>query len=569
MTLGLDATRRGDVLDRLAGRTYDVLVVGGGITGVGVALDAAARGLSVALVERDDLAAGTSSRSSSLVHGGLRYLAHGDVRVVRSSTVERDLLLRLAPHLVRPLEFVIPRSGRDEGALLGAGLTLYDGIALPSPLPRHRRISADELRMAAPGLVGHTDHGGWSYWDAQTDDARLVVAVAQTAAGLGTDVLTRGEVVELMRAGSRVIGATVLDRLGGGLVDVQARWTVAATGVWAGAGALAAPAIPQLVPSKGAHLCFRPDDLHIRAATVVPSAARDGRSVFLIPSGGHVTVGTTDERYQGPLDLPVVSDQDAAYLCDAVNAAFGTRLGPADAVGAWAGLRPLLAGSAAGSERLSRRHTIVESPEGLLTVTGGKLTTYRRMAADVVDRIAATVGGRGGGRSATAQIPLGLRGDLGAAIGRARGVAQAYGVDTAVADVLVRRHGERAAHLLALAAETGETGDLVPGLDLVEVEARWAVTGELALGVEDVLTRRLRVATRDPAAGGPAIDRIAQRVASMLGRDRVHADEDAAAYRRVVAAERGPVPLEPSVGRADPMADRARTTTVSRTNEGG
>jgi glycerol-3-phosphate dehydrogenase len=435
----LSPDTRSENLDRLGERAYDVLVVGGGITGAGIALDAASRGLRVGLVERDDLASGTSSRSSSLIHGGLRYLSTGMMSIVRESAVERERLRRLAPHLVQPLEFVIT-APRRLGPALGATLWAYDAMA-SFRAARPRRVPRTELSELLPGMSARS--AGWTFTDCRTDDARLVFEVARTAHRLGADIVTRAEVVELLRAGGRVVGATVRDGVGGSAVDVRARWVVSATGVWADAvRGLAGETAPLLMPSKGTHLVFPRSLVPVKNAVVVPSRTGDHRSAFLIPTGSHVVVGTTDTVYGGALDDPALEPDDAEYLCSAVNHALETDLRPTDATGAWAGLRPLVHPGGrlhADSEALSRRHVILDEPEGLVTITGGKLTTYRRMAEELVDQLVPSLGR--GEPSRTTQLPLGLRGPVTAAVAAAAAACTAAGVDPELAVGLVERHG--------------------------------------------------------------------------------------------------------------------------------
>lgn len=552
------ATREAN-LDRLDGTTYDLLVIGGGITGVGIALDAAARGLSVALVERHDLASGTSSRSSSLVHGGLRYLAQAMFGLTRESAVERDLLRRLAPHLVRPLPFVVPDAGGWRNtALTGLGMWIYDGLASFRNVDRHQRLRPAEVVDRIPGLVQGLGHAGYEYHDCRTDDARLVLQVARTAHRLGADIATRAEVMELRHHEGQVTGATVRDRLGGREVVVHARATVSATGVWTDRvrSLGSEPGPHTLTPSKGVHLVFRAADVRVTAAALIPSVAGDARMVFVLPWDDAVAVGTTDDAYDGPLDAPTVEATDAAYLCGAVNVAFGTDLRPADAVGAWAGLRPLLASEAhlpMDSETLSRRHALSEHPDGLLAITGGKLTTYRVMAAEAVDRVAANLGGSAARtRSRSAHIPLGLRGGLDAAYRRTAGVLEALGLDPALAAALVERHGDEAVEVAELAAATPRGSDrLVPGLPYLRAEVRWAVDHEMALSVDDVLDRRTRVSTRHAAAGGAAVEEVAALLADVLGWSPEQAAASGAAYRAKISRERGVVPLvQPSTPEA-------------------
>ena len=539
------AAGRADVLDRIADRSFDLLVIGGGITGAGVALDAAARGLSVALVERDDLASGTSSKSSKLVHGGLRYLEQGDLPIVRESIVERELLQRLAPHLVQRQPFAVPDRGGREAALMGTALTIYGGLGGFRSVTKSKRLSPADLADRAPGLATHTGHGGWEYSDCRTDDARLTLAVAKTAFRLGAQILTHAEVIELRTAGGRVVGATVHDRLGGRDVEVDAKVTLSATGVWADAVRdMAGPSPLHLAPSKGVHLVFSADDLRVKSAVVLGSGAHDGRRLFVIPWGGQVVVGTTDDAYEGSLDAPSIERSDAEYICDGVNAGFGLNLRPSDAVAAWAGLRPLpRAGAKPGgrSDTLSRRHALLEGPPGLITLTGGKLTTYRKMAAAGVDAVVKQLGGSA--RCPTAGIHLGMRGGFGAGVRRAEGVCRALGIDPTVAAGVVERHGDDSIALLESAGERGETDLVVDGLPYLRAELRWAIDAELALTVDDVLRRRVRVALRDAAAGGAVATDVGALLASALGWDDATTKASVQEYRRRVSEERGVVPV--------------------------
>jgi glycerol-3-phosphate dehydrogenase len=541
--------RRDDAVDRLPDEV-DVLVVGGGITGAGVALDAAARGARVALVERGDLAQGTSSRSSRLVHGGARYLATGDVAMVAEGVRERDRLRRMAPHLVLPQPFVIPaRSGVDL-ALLRAGMTVYDALAGGRGVAAHRHLDAAGVLRAAPGLARGYGDGGVRYWDCRTDDARLTLAVARAAADRGAVIAPHVEVTELHRRGDRVVGASLRDVLGGRELQVAARWTVSASGVWA--GAVCALDTPRddlhVLPARGVHLVFDRDDLPTGEALVLPSAAGDGRRLFVIPWGAQVYVGTTDDLHDGELDDPALEATDAAYVLEATNAAFGTDLTVADAVGAWAGLRPLLPGRrTATTADLSRRHTIVPGPDGLVTVTGGKLTTFRRMAADVVDLLARREGWTR--RAHTTRVRLGS--DEDPTWGRAalRAAAADVPVDPALLDGLHHRHGDLAATVLQVCADHDELAPLVPGLPYLTGEVRWAARHELVGRLDDVLQRRLRVSTRHRAAGGTAaIEAAGDVLAGELGWDAGRRRSEVVRYLDAVRAERGVVPLETAAG---------------------
>ncbi|MBW3658371.1 MAG: glycerol-3-phosphate dehydrogenase/oxidase [Actinobacteria bacterium] len=531
-----------------AERPLDVLVIGGGITGVGIALDAVTRGYRVALVERADIASGTSSRSSKLVHGGVRYLATGDVAMVAEGVRERDRLRHLAPHLVRPLGFVVPVDSRSMQVRLKAGMTAYDGLALGRNVRRHRRLAVADVLEAAPGITTGMSLGGYRYYDCQTDDARLTLQIAQVARSFGALVVNHAEVTGFRRStGGRVVGATVRDRLSDATVDLDARWTVSAAGVWADeVRALATDATAALVPAKGVHLTFPRQAVRVNQAVAIPSGAGDGRMNFVVPWGEQVYVGTTDDTWAGDLARPALEQPEADYLLGSVNAAFGTELTVADAIGAWAGVRPLLsavaATSDAASKDLSRRHAITEDPPGLVSVTGGKLTTYRQMAEDVVD-VVSSAEGRNGRPCVTARLPLGARGSAEAGLARTREAATALGVDRDVAGSVYHRHGDRAAEVLMACLDTDGTEPLVPGLPYLRGEVRWAVRHELACTVSDVLQRRTRVSLRHAGAGGEAIAWTADVLADELGWDDGTRDASIAAYLDEVRHERGPVAL--------------------------
>ncbi|MDQ3931906.1 MAG: glycerol-3-phosphate dehydrogenase/oxidase [Actinomycetota bacterium] len=539
---------REDALDRAADRVLDVLVVGGGITGVGIALDAAARGLTVALVERDDLASGTSSKSSKLIHGGLRYLEQREFGLVYEAVRERNLLRHLAPHLVRPLGFAIPTGDGWRRVAVKAGLTLYDGMAAGRNLRSHQRLDAEALLEALPGLAEGCEGGGYRYYDCQTDDARLTLAVAQAARASQALIVTHAEVVDFLRFRNAVVGCSVRDRLGGASFDLAARWVVNATGVWADRVRALGPEDTSslLTPSKGVHLTVRDRDLRLRDGAFISSGANDGRFVFVIPWGQQVIVGTTDDHYEGDLEEPSVTAPDADYLLHAVNTSFGTSLTLADVIAAWAGLRPLLRGrgdSSAPSD-LSRRHAIFEEPKGLVTITGGKLTTYRRMAEELVDRIVAAEGAKN--PCVTHRLPIGVRGRIEDALAALQEMARLLGLDPQLAGSLLHRHGSQAAAVVAFCAEHGETDRLTPELPYLQGEVRWAARYEMARTLDDVLQRRLRVSLRDPQAGGRAATWAAQVLAEELGWSPAERGHQLDTYFDNVARERGIVPLDAS-----------------------
>ncbi|AHH94006.1 FAD-dependent oxidoreductase [Kutzneria viridogrisea] len=495
MNSSLNARRRtAELAEVAAGQVVDVLVVGGGVTGAGAALDAAARGLSVCLVEAHDLAFGTSRWSSKLVHGGLRYLAKGEVGLAYESAVERGILMtRTAPHLVRTLPQLIPVHGRANTLVhagLHAGDLLRRAARTPSSvLPGPRRVSAAEALALAPGLRREGLTGGLLSFDGQlVDDARLVVALARTAAGLGAKVLTRVRATAL--AGD---GALVREELTGVEFEIKARAVVNSTGVWAGQ---LVPSV-RLTPSRGSHLVLRADTVGLGGtALTVPIPGESNRFALLLPqSDGRVYLGLTDEPVQGPLpDVPEVPQSDVDFLLDVGSSVLQRKLTEQDVIGAYAGLRPLieLPGAKADgrSADLSRKHAVLESAEGVITVVGGKLTTYRRMAADAVDA-AVRRSGLPAGPSRTTRLPL-----VGAAPHHALSAVDAP-------QRLVARYGREATEVAALgmpelvSESTGTTA----------AEVVWALRHEGALDAEDVLDRRTRIglSPNDRAAALPAV----------------------------------------------------------------
>lgn len=482
----LNAARRSRDLDALTadGEVVDVLVVGGGITGAGVALDAATRGLSVALVERGDLAQGTSRWSSKLVHGGLRYLAKGHLGLAHQSAVERGILLeRTAPHLTRALGMVAPvgpgldvRDASLMAAGIAAGNVLRAGAGTSrATLPSPRWLTPHTTRLLVPAVEGRGLRGGLLSWDGQlTDDARLVVAVARTAAAYGARILTRCRVDDVDAHGARVV-----DELGDQDLLVRSRHVVNATGVWADR---LHPDV-RLRPSKGAHVVLDAATLgHPRAALTVPVPGERARYVFALPQDdGRVDVGLTDDPVEVASEHPTADEADETFLLATLSRALERALTPRDVVGSYAGLRPLLEGAPGETSELSRDHAILERSDGLLTIVGGKLTTYRRMAEEVVDRIVARTGLQAG-PCVTASQPL-----VGAA-------PRSYLAGLEADPGLVRRHGTEALEIEALMRQSPELAEpVVTGRPYRIAELVWAVTHEGALDVDDLLERRTRL----------------------------------------------------------------------------
>lgn len=531
-----------EVLSSPARLTFDVLVVGGGITGAGIALDAASRGLSVALVERFDFASGTSSKSSKLVHGGLRYLEHYEFGLVREASVERGLLGRLAPHLVESLPFLIPLSDRLQRARFGVAMWAYDALASFKNTGFHRYVDAATITSMAPALGVDGDRmgglqGGYLYYDSKTDDARLVMEVLVQAVRLGAVACNYAAVRELDGApsGSR---ALIEDTIDGHLFEVAAHRVIVAGGVWNDRieSLGNARAEPRLRPSKGIHLTFSRESVPLAdAACFIPDAERR-RLLFLIPWQGVVIVGTTDTDYEGGLDRPCVTPMERAYLIDSLNASLGLDLNEDDIVGAWAGLRPLVRSERESTVDLSRSHAVYELAPGITGITGGKLTTYRRMAQDAVDSIAGDFDAAG--KSRTRWIKLGCV-DLDALRRAVERRCRRLGVSKEAVSHLVRCYGDRALAVLDVAAETGLTGALVETARPVGAEALYCARSEMAVRLTDLLARRTRLALTDAAAGMGAGSHALELMEGELSWSAAETARQRDAYRAEVEAERG------------------------------
>ncbi len=530
---------RAPSLRRLAEERFDVLVVGGGITGAGVALDAASRGLRTALVERDDFASGTSSKSSKLVHGGLRYLQQREFRLVYEALYERQRLLRNAPHLVHVLPFLVPimqKGGvidRRLSRVLGTALWMYDLTGGWRIGKRHHRISIDEAAASMPTLDRARVAGAYVYYDAQADDARLTLAIARSAADHGAVVVNHTELVGLRKDGDRVSGAQLRARGGPGgdvELEVRARSVVNAAGVWADqVRAIDEGADPSsLRPAKGVHVTVPWAKVRNDIAAIIPVPG-DQRSVFVIPWGDATYVGTTDTDYEGPLDDPPCTGDDVDYLLRALNGVIEEPVGRADVIGTWAGLRPLLRGEGNRTADLSRRHAVRTSPGGVVTVTGGKLTTYRRMAADTVDAVVDVIGAAVG-RSRTKRLKL--HGAVGTS-------APPVGVEPSVHQHLAGRYGTDAGAVAALVdADPALAEPLVAGQPYLRAEAVYAVRAEMARTLDDVLSRRTRTRLFARDASADAAASVAALLAPELGWTDAERDAQVASYRAAVAAER-------------------------------
>ncbi len=588
---------RNQALQALAGSEFDVVVIGGGITGAGVALDASTRGYSVALLERADYAAGTSSRSSKLVHGGLRYLQNFDLGLVREALLERQLMVSLAPHLVRPLPLVVPAfDGARPDRLMGVGLNLYDVMSVDrgrlrgrrgrrgraerstargsagaegegvgaeggtsadegagtgaaavtgegsgaerswSP-ERHRMISGEEVLELLPALAPREPTGGYLFYDCQADDVRLVLTVLGEAERFGAVCANRVAAVGLLEGDGRAQGVRALDVEGGQEFVVRAASVVNATGVWADElrpQELHDEAeLPRIRPSRGTHVTLSREDLPLVGGAIVP--AGEGRSIFALPWLGRTLVGTTDNDYEGDLAHVRPSAEDVAYLLDAVNTFFATSLGPADLTGAYAGVRPLISsGDPKKSVDISRKAELYETSSGMITITGGKLTTWRRMAKLTVDRLVERDAREAPCR--THEIPLGqavAAGDL----------QRVEGVPEESYAALAARYGYAAHDVLALAGARGELAQpILPGLPDLLAEAALAARREQARSVGDVLLRRTRLgllAARElseSGVGGP-VSRVADVLAGELGWSEQRTREEVERFAEEARAE--------------------------------
>ena len=472
-----------------------MVVIGGGVTGVGCALDAAARGLTVALLEQRDIAAGTSSRSSKLIHGGLRYLEQLDFGLVREALGERTRLAStIAPHLVRPVPFLYPLRHRVwERAYIGAGIALYDIFAWrrDNPLPGHRHLSRGGVAAVAPGLDPSSYVGGVQYWDAKVDDARHSLAVARTAAGLGAHVLTSAKAIDLLRSGERVTGVRARCLETGRTLQISARSVINATGVWTGdIQSLAGSVEMDARASKGVHLVVPAD--RIRSATGI--ITRTASSVlFVIPWGAHWIIGTTDTDWPHDRTSPAATEGDIAYLLSTANTVLRRPLGPADITGVYAGLRPLLPTATDLPSKVTREHRVVRSSPGMVSILGGKYTTYRVMARDAVDAVADELG-QPLPPSSTADLPL--VGALGyeELSSQTADLAAATGLMPDRVEHLLSRHGDRLGEILDLVATRPDLADpLAAGHPYLKAEVVHAVAREGALHLDDVLTRRTRL----------------------------------------------------------------------------
>ena len=536
----LDPDSRSAALAALAGAEFQVLVVGGGVVGAGVALDAATRGLSVGLVEARDFGAGTSSRSSKLIHGGLRYLEQLNLGLVREALAERSLLLGvIAPHLIRPVPFLFPLTHHLwERAYVGTGVAAYDvlGFSLGHTrgLPGHHQLSRRAALRVAPALKRSAITGAIAYWDAQVDDARYVLTLIRTAAGYGAQVASRVQVRGLLREGERVTGVRAVELETGAEIQIRAQQVVNATGVWTDEiqAMVGGRGMINVRVSKGVHLVVPKDRVH--SSTGIIARAADS-VLFIIPWGRHWIIGTTDTDWAGSKTEPAASRADIDYLISQANRLLKTPLTREDVTGVYTGLRPLLAGESESTSRLSREHVVAHPVPGLVLVAGGKYTTYRLMARDAVvhalDWRAPP--------SCTDRVPLaGADGYVALWNARHR-LALSSGLHVARIEHLLRRYGSLTPELLALVAAEPGLGRPVTGADdYLRAEIVYAASHEGARHLDDVLGRRTHIAIETADRGMAAVAEIASLVAGPLRWDARQTAREVAHYRAGAAAER-------------------------------
>ncbi len=550
----LDPQSRAQALEDMAVEELDVLVIGGGVTGAGAALDAVTRGLRVGLVEARDYASGTSSRSSKLIHGGLRYLEQLNFTLVREALRERSLILnRLAPHLARPVPFLYPLQHRGwERPYVGSGVLLYDTMGGRHGVPGHRHLTRKQALRAFPSLRKDALVGAVQYYDGQVDDARHTMMIARTAAAYGALCANSARVLGFLREGDRVVGAEVRDLESGRTYEIRAKQTINAAGVWT-------DEIQEMVggrgqfnvrASKGVHILVPRDRIHASTGII----SRTEKSVlFIIPWDSHWIIGTTDTDWNLDLAHPAASRSDIEYLLDQANRLLATPLTHDDITGVYAGLRPLLAGESEATSQLSREHAVVSPVAGLVMVAGGKYTTYRVMAKDAVDAVAHALPWKVP-KSCTDTVPIIGADGFQAAWNQRQARADRAGIHVAWVEHLLRRYGTLTDELLDLVRETPELGEPIEGApEYLRVEAYYAALAEGALHLDDILTRRTRISIETFDRGQSSARHVAELVAPVLGWDRATIDDEVEHYLARVEAE-----LQSQKEPDDQTADAAR-----------
>ncbi|WP_368497273.1 glycerol-3-phosphate dehydrogenase/oxidase [Herbiconiux sp. A18JL235] len=534
---------RSKAIETLKEKELDILVVGGGIVGTGAALDAVTRGLRVGMVEARDWASGTSSRSSKLVHGGIRYLEQLDFRLVREALIERGLLLqRIAPHLVKPVRFLYPLNKRVvERAYIGAGMLLYDIFSYsggrPPGVPHHRHLSRRQVQQLIPSLSKNALVGGITYYDAQVDDARYVASLARTASSYGAHVASRVKVEGFLKVGERVVGVKAHDLETGERFEIRAKQVVNATGVWTDETQAMVGERGQFKvrASKGVHLVVPRDRFQGKSGLLL----RTEKSVlFVIPWGRHWLIGTTDTDWHLDKAHPAATAADIDYILEHVNKVLAVPLTREDVEGVYAGLRPLLAGESDQTSKLSREHLVAHSVPGLVVIAGGKWTTYRVMAKDAIDAAVSALDGR---ISPSVTQDIALLGAEGyqAAWNKRHKIARKFGVHPVRIEHLLNRYGTLTDELLDLIKADPSLADPLPGADdYIGAEVVYAASHESALHLDDVLARRTRISIEAWDRGVSAAPVAARLMAGVLGWDEETVDREVEVYLERVAAER-------------------------------
>ena len=536
----LGPDQRDSAISQLGTEQFDILVIGGGVNGVGAALDAASRGLKVALIEAQDIAAGTSSRSSKLIHGGLRYLEQYDFKLVREALHERELMVStLCPHLVKPVGFLFPLTEKfKERTYVGAGLALYDALrGFQRAMPWHKHLSQKQINEIAPSLRHDLVTGAIKYFDAQVDDARHTMSVARTAARHGAIIATQVSAESLIKEGKRVVGVNALDLASGKKIAIKAGATIMCAGVWSDQLHARFDLTPgyNVTMSKGAHIVVPGSAIKSDAGIIVKTPIS---VLFLIPWGDKWIVGTTDTPYEGDRAEPCATREDVQYILDQANRVLEPKLRAADIIGVYAGLRPLVANNkSATTTKLSREHTVDRPAAGFVSIAGGKYTTYRVMAKDVVDRAVIELR-RLTQESVTEKLPLvGADGYFALEQQKER-IAQESGLDVATVTHLLNRHGSLISEILDLINDEPKLlGKLDVNLPYIKAEIVYAASHEGARSVDDVISRRTRLSFEAIHHGVHLADEIANLISPVLGWNAKERKDSVAQYTELVERE--------------------------------
>jgi glycerol-3-phosphate dehydrogenase len=539
---------RATAISKLEKESFDILVIGGGITGVGVCQDGASRGMKVALIEKGDYAIGTSSRSSKLIHGGLRYLAQGDFKVTYESCAERALLQELAPHLVRPMSFLIPVYRWGHGIQVFLGLWLYDIVSMVKNSRFHRRVNAKKASQIAPMIQTEGLHFGYLYHDCQTNDARLVMEVAKSAASYGAVLCNYLESIDLIKENNVIVGAKVRDLITNQEITIRAKQVVNSTGVWMDKMCQVddPKSNSKVRPAKGVHITIARSRIPTEQALLFESSANDGRSLFFIPWYEGIIIGTTDTDYKGSIESPVASAEDIKYILDSTNKLFpSAKLTNEDVISSYAGLRPLIDEGGKSTKDISREHRIFESESGLISIAGGKLTTYRLMANQLMSHVLKSMKTRNLIQEIKPTISdkvflsgftskdalLTVQEDV-------KQKATKLGLDQSIALHLVEDYGCNAEQVLNLVKENNSLGDrLVPELPFIKAEVIYSVRFEQTSRLDDFLVRRTRIAFFTHDQGVIAASTVVQLMATELNWPQAKQETELERYRETFAVQ--------------------------------